>query len=65
MTDPGGQEREVTFEVIRGPEGVCLAVGDESELMLTRIAGPKPWGGGKTIHKFNVNLAELLKLVAQ
>lgn len=29
-----------TFEVIHGVEGYCLALDD------TRIAGPKPWGGG-------------------
>jgi hypothetical protein len=33
-----------TFEVIRGVEGCCLALDD------TRIAGPKPWGGGTVIH---------------
>ena len=32
------------FEVIRGVEGCCLALDD------TRIAGPKPWGGGEVIH---------------
>ena len=35
-----------TFEVIRGVEGCCLALDD------TRIAGPKPWGGGTVIHKW-------------
>lgn len=32
------------FEVISGVEGCCLALDD------TRIAGPKPWGGGAVIH---------------
>ena len=32
------------FEVIRGVEGCCLVLDD------TRIAGPKPWGGGEVIH---------------
>lgn len=32
------------FEVISGVEGCCLALDD------TRIAGPKPWGGGTAIH---------------
>lgn len=32
------------FEVVRGVEGCCLALDD------TRIAGPKPWGGGTVIH---------------
>ena len=34
------------FEVIRGVEGCCLALDD------TRIAGPKPWGGGTVIHNW-------------
>lgn len=38
-----------TFEVIRGPEGCCLALND------TRIAGPKPWGGGKVIHAWEAD----------
>ena len=37
------------FEVIRGVEGCCLALDD------TRIAGPKPWGGGTVIHAWETN----------
>lgn len=37
------------FEVIRGVEGCCLALDD------TRIAGPKPWGGGKVIHAWETD----------
>ena len=37
------------FEVIRGVEGCCLALDD------TRIAGPKPWGGGKIIHTWETD----------
>ena len=36
------------FEVIRGVEGCCLALDD------TRIAGPKPWGGGTVIHAWEI-----------
>ena len=38
-----------TFEVIRGVEGCCLALDD------TRIAGPKPWGGGTVIHAWETD----------
>lgn len=38
-----------TFEVIRGVEGCCLALDD------TRIAGPKPWGGGTVIHAWKTD----------
>ena len=37
------------FEVIRGVEGCSLALDD------TRIAGPKPWGGGKIIHAWETD----------
>lgn len=37
------------FEVIRGVEGCCLALDD------TRIAGPKPWGGGAVIHAWETD----------
>lgn len=37
------------FEVIRGVEGCCLALDD------TRIAGPKPWGGGTVIHAWETD----------
>jgi hypothetical protein len=35
------------FEVIRGVEGLCLTLDD------TRIAGPKPWGGGTVVHAWD------------
>lgn len=55
MSDPPS----VRFEVIGGPEGACLAVftGDLGE----RIAGPKPWGGGKTLYSWSVPVADVLK----
>ena len=36
-------------EGIRGVEGCCLVLDD------TRIAGPKPWGGGTVIHAWETN----------
>ena len=36
-------------EVIKGVEGLCLAIDDR------RVAGPKPWGGGHVIHSFTVD----------
>ena len=33
--------QNVTIEMISGSEGPCIAIND------TRIAGPKPWAGGK------------------
>jgi hypothetical protein len=63
---PGGgaEEAKVKFEVIGGPEGACLAVfpddgGGE------RIAGPKPWGGGKTLHSWSVPVRDVLKALGR
>lgn len=50
---------EVLFEVISGPEGPCLSIGNGRSGY--RLAGPKPWGGGCTVHVFTVNVAELLR----
>lgn len=53
---------EITFEVISGPEGPCLAVMDGGSGH--RIAGPKPWGGGTTLHTFKVSRKDLLGQIA-
>lgn len=37
------------FEVVQGVEGCCLALDH------TRIAGPKPWGGGTVIHAWKTD----------
>ena len=36
------------IELIRGPEGICLSIN------CVRIAGPKPWGGGRVIRAWDV-----------
>ena len=48
-----------TIEVISGVEGSCLSIGTDSGG--TRIAGPKPWGGGQVLHTFEVNIDALIK----
>lgn len=47
----------VLIEVVSGPEGPCLCIGDGDTGF--RLAGPKPWGGGRTIHRFQVRVDEL------
>lgn len=53
---------KVLIEVISGCEGPCLSIalfrGEDTDGG-TRIAGPKPWGGGRTTHKFLVDADEL------
>ena len=36
----------IKIEVIAGVEGACLAINN------TRVAGPKPWGGGRITNTF-------------
>lgn len=57
-------ERTYDVEVISGPEGKCLALGETGTGSATRIAGPKPWGGGTIVDKFVVDEADLLGALA-
>jgi len=47
----------VWIEVVAGREGPSLSIGDDSGGY--RLAGPKPWGGGRTVHRFQVGIREL------
>lgn len=49
---------KIKFEIIQGCEGSCLTMND------TRIAGAKPWGGGRVEHTFNVGLQEIEKIIS-
>jgi hypothetical protein len=51
----------VYVEVTKGVEGPSLSVGNDA--MGERCAGPKPWGGGTTIHRFEVKADDLIRLV--
>ncbi|MBW1249016.1 hypothetical protein I7860_20265 [Pseudomonas tolaasii] len=54
------REGHVLVEVVSGVEGPSLSIGDFDTG--ERVAGPKPWGGGRTIHKFQVKAADLIRL---
>lgn len=54
-----GARGTLTLEVISGPEGLCVALNNR------RIAGPKPWGGGRVLHSFRVSKDELLRAVPE
>jgi hypothetical protein len=51
------------IEVISGVEGPCLSVGTSSGG--TRVAGPKPWGGGRVTNSFKVSIDTLIKELQQ
>lgn len=40
--------------IIEGVEGKAVALGDY------RVAGPKPWGGGKIVKKWHVSVKDIL-----
>ena len=50
----------IFIEVVKGVEGPSLMIGNERGGH--RLAGPKPWGGGQTIHQFQVDIAELVRV---
>ena len=37
------------FEIVSGVEGMCLYIDE------TRVAGPKPWGGGTIVDAFTTD----------
>lgn len=52
-------EAKVVIEVVAGAEGPCLSVND------TRVAGPKPWGGGKVTHKWQADPSRLIDAIPE
>lgn len=47
-------DAKIEVEVISGVGGECLAINN------TRVAGPKPWGGGRVIASWKCTRADLL-----
>lgn len=55
-------KKELIFEVVDTKSGgKALYLGDKNTSY--RIAGPKPWGGGTTVHTFKVNVEELKRAI--
>lgn len=53
----------VLVEVVSGPAGPSLYIGDNHSM--ERVAGPKPWGGGSTIHVFEVKTKDLSRIASE
>lgn len=51
--------KKILVEVVKGVSGFALYIGTKDSGY--RLAGPKPWGGGKTVHSFEVDTDELRK----
>ncbi len=60
---PQPEQSELTgqcvIEVVSGQEGPSLYIGDGG--ISHRLSGNKPWAGGKTLHLFTVDIAELVR----
>ena len=50
---PLSVEERYPIEIIQGVEGFCIGLNNY------RIAGPKPWGGGTVVKRWDVSLADL------
>ena len=46
---------KIFVEVVLGVEGRCLVIND------IRVAGPKPWGGGKVIKRWIVDEKDIIE----
>ncbi|WP_257819802.1 hypothetical protein [Burkholderia glumae] len=53
------KDGHVWIDVVAGREGPSLNIGDDNGGY--RLSGPKPWGGGRTVHRFMVRLDELVR----
>lgn len=52
------ENKEYELILSEGVEGPSVYLND------FRIAGPKPWGGGKTLARWTVSKADLLKAIS-
>lgn len=48
---------QIEVVIIGGVEGPSVYIGGH------RIAGPKPWGGGPVLHKWDVPLSDIKKAI--
>jgi hypothetical protein len=47
------KDEKITIDVVTGVEGPSVYINDH------RVAGSKPWGGGKIVYKFDTTWSEL------
>ncbi len=50
------EKKLIEVEIVGGVEGDCLVVNNY------RIAGPKPWGGGRSVKTFRIKESDFLAL---
>ncbi len=49
--------------LIGGVEGNCVCIAHEKDRDGRRVAGPKPWGGGRVVKKFTTDLDNILDAI--
>ena len=58
LFDAEGNPKQVAIDLLDGVEGQCLVINR------IRIAGPKPWGGGKVLHTWWADKEEIERALA-
>ena len=56
---PKRDPRKIPVDIVSGVEGVALYIAD------VRMCGPKPWGGGQSVHRFFVDREELMDALCE
>ena len=56
---PLSADKRYPIEIIQGVEGFCIGVNNY------RLVGPKPWGGGTVVKRWNVSLADLGRAIPE
>lgn len=51
----------VFIDIVEGVEGPSVSIGDNHTGY--RVAGPKPWGGGKTLRRFTATLEDIKRAI--
>jgi len=54
------KETKAYIDIIGGVEGSCVALSHEDDEGGTRIAGPKPWGGGRIKKRYTTTFDSIL-----
>ncbi len=57
-------KKTVWVEVVSGCEGNCICISDAGGSG-RRICGPKPWGGGHTLEKWEVDVEDIYTAIKQ
>lgn len=51
----------VFIDIVEGVEGPSVSIGDNHTGH--RVAGPKPWGGGRTLRRFTATVEDIKRAI--